>query len=43
MTEDGLVVRFDLRIDSNGEQAFVEYRISDLGETNVEVPDWVGS
>lgn len=41
VTEDGLVVAYDLRIEADGEQAFVEYRVTDLGETSVSVPPWV--
>jgi hypothetical protein len=41
--ENGLVVQYNLRIETDGRESFVQFRLTDLGETTVEEPDWVDS
>lgn len=41
ITANGLVVQYNLRVETGQGEVFVQYRTTDLGETTVEEPDWV--
>lgn len=41
VAENGLFIDYNLRIEREGDEAFVQYHITNLGNTTVEKPDWV--
>lgn len=41
VAENGLFIDYNLRIEREGGEVFLQYHITGLGETTVEKPDWV--